>query len=186
MYNIFNSLRLLCLMAIATITTSAQAADPAEVVATLSRLGLTVSTAESCTGGDIAHLITEVPGSSAAFKGGAVTYWSDAKVDVLGVEQAVIDTCGVVSAEVVRQMAQGACRVFHTDCAVATSGIAGPTGAEPGKPVGTVWIAVRTPEGSAEYLCHFDGDRRQIIDQAARTTLNLLLKHLDSTSAPSL
>lgn len=108
----------------------------------LIREGLTIATAESCTGGNIAHEITSVPGSSAYYTGSVVSYANEVKVNVLGVDPGIIEKYGVVSGEVVEQMVRGVQRLLKTDCAVATSGIAGPGGAVPGKPVGTVWIAV--------------------------------------------
>lgn len=102
---------------------------------------LTVSTAESCTGGNIAHLITTASGSSRYFNGGVVSYSNDAKSNVLGVSASDIEKEGAVSETVVLQMARGAQKVLNTDCAIAVSGIAGPDGGTEQKPVGTVWIA---------------------------------------------
>lgn len=136
--------------------------------------GYTLATAESCTGGNIAHLITEIAGCSDVFRGGVVSYANGVKNGVLGVEAATLESCGAVSQETVRQMAAGACRACGADCAVATSGIAGPGGAVPGKPVGTVWIAARTPDAAIEKECHFSGDRRAVIDRASATALLLL------------
>jgi len=102
---------------------------------------LTVSTAESCTGGNIAHLITTISGSSRYFKGSVVSYSNDAKSNVLGVLSSDIEKEGAVSETVVMQMARGAQKVLNTDCAIAVSGIAGPDGGTEDKPVGTVWIA---------------------------------------------
>ena len=107
----------------------------------LLRKGLTMGTAESCTGGKIASLMTSVAGSSAYFVGGVVSYTNEVKHQVLGVSSEALDRYGAVSQAVVEQMAQGATRVLGCDCAVATSGIAGPGGGTPAKPVGTVWIA---------------------------------------------
>jgi len=140
--------------------------------------GLTLAAAESCTGGNIAHTITAVAGSSAVFNGGAVTYANEAKVDVLGVSAADIAAKGAVSEPVVRAMAEGACRVFHADCAVATSGIAGPGGGTDDKPVGTVWIAVRTPRGTVANRYRFPGDRARVIARATATALIDLLRRL--------
>ena len=92
----------------------------------LRQAGLKIATAESCTGGNIAHHLTLVAGCSDVYMGGAVTYSNEAKADILGVDPAVIEAEGAVSEPVVRAMAEGACRRFHTQCAVATSGIAGP------------------------------------------------------------
>ncbi|MFV0467539.1 MAG: CinA family nicotinamide mononucleotide deamidase-related protein [Dysgonomonas sp.] len=103
--------------------------------------GLTIGTAESCTGGNISHLITSVAGASSYFKGSIVSYANEIKINVLGVSSENIDEYGAVSEIVVREMAEGACRILNTDCAIATSGISGPTGGTEEKPVGTVWVA---------------------------------------------
>lgn len=140
--------------------------------------GLTLSTAESCTGGNIAHHITMVAGCSDIFNGGAVTYSNQAKTDILGVDPKTIETKGAVSEEVVKAMAEGACKAFHTDCAVATSGIAGPGGGTDDKPVGTVWTAVVTPKGTFSELYHLSGPRSEIIDKATLLVLRLLINNL--------
>ncbi len=139
--------------------------------------GLTMATAESCTGGNIAHTLTLVPGSSAYFLGGVVSYSNDVKTSVLGVSPDAIAQHGAVSIEVVEQMVEGACRVAGADCAVATSGIAGPGGAVPGKPVGTVAIAAHTPtSGTVSAMYHFPGTRDRVIDRATTEALLLLLR----------
>ena len=107
----------------------------------------TLSVAESCTGGYIAHLITGVPGSSSYFKGGVVAYSNEVKIGLLGVDPQMLERYGAVSQPVVEQMALGAQRELQTDYAIATSGIAGPMGGSAEKPVGTVWMAWATPEG---------------------------------------
>lgn len=144
----------------------------------LRQAGLKIATAESCTGGNIAHHLTLVAGCSDVYMGGAVTYSNEAKADILGVDPDVIETEGAVSEPVVRAMAEGACRRFHTQCAVATSGIAGPSGGTDDKPVGTVWIAVVTPRGTFSELYHLAGPRSEIIDKATLLVLRLLLNHL--------
>jgi competence/damage-inducible protein cinA C-terminal domain len=144
----------------------------------LRQAGLKIATAESCTGGNIAHHLTLVAGCSDVYMGGAVTYSNEAKADILGVDQAVIEAEGAVSEPVVRAMAEGACRRFHTQCAVATSGIAGPSGGTDDKPVGTVWTAVVTPRGTFSELYHLAGPRSEIIDKATLLVLRLLLNHL--------
>lgn len=101
---------------------------------------LTISLAESCTGGYIAHLLTNIAGSSAYFKGGVVSYANSAKMNLLNVKESTLNTHGSVSQQVVEEMAQGAIDAFGTDCAIAVSGIAGPDGGTAEKPVGTVWI----------------------------------------------
>ena len=103
--------------------------------------GLTLSTAESCTAGSIASIITAIPGSSHFYKGGIVAYSDEIKTKLLNVNPETLEAKGAVSEEVVIEMVKGAMKSMNSDCAVATSGIAGPTGGTPDKPVGTVWIA---------------------------------------------
>lgn len=140
--------------------------------------GLTLALAESCTGGMLASLFTAIPGSSQYFNGGAVTYANQAKVDLLGVDEADIERVGVVSREVVEQMAAGAKRVFHADCAIATSGIAGPGGGSPEKPVGTVWIAVSYGDQTLSQLYHFTLNRETNIQRACNMGMKMLLELL--------
>ncbi len=123
--------------------------------------GLTLSTAESCTGGNIAHMITSVPGSSQYYKGSVVAYSNEVKRSVLRVSEQDLQQFGAVSQPVVEQMATGVRSLLKTDFSVATSGIAGPTGGSPDKPVGTVWIAVATPERVFSDVFRF-GTRRDI------------------------
>ena len=121
----------------------------------------TVSTAESCTGGKVASMITSVPGSSAWYKGSVVAYDNNIKTQVLGVNPEIIETFGAVSEETAIQMANNIRRIFGTDYSVSLTGIAGPTGGNESKPVGTVWIAISSPKGTfAEKHCF--GDNRQI------------------------
>lgn len=134
----------------------------AQAVAALEAAGLTAACAESLTGGLIAGALTAVPGSSAVVRGGVVSYAAEAKRDVLGVSPRALDEAGVVSEPVARQMAEGARERLRADVAVAVTGIAGPGGAEPGKPVGTVWMAVAEAEGSAAHLFCFEGDRQAV------------------------
>lgn len=148
------------------------------VVDALAKRGLTLSTAESCTGGNIARMITSVPGSSEVFNGGVVSYANSTKTDVLGVMPETLAVHGAVSEPTVRQMVEGATRVLHTDCAVATSGIAGPGGATPDKPVGTVWIAVNTPRAATAAVYRFPGTRDRVIARASATALINLLRQL--------
>lgn len=136
--------------------------------------GVTVATAESCTGGEIAHLLTSVPGSSDYFKGSVVAYANEVKVNVLGVNPADIEREGVVSEPVVLQMAEGVRRVMGTDYAVATSGVAGPAGGTSEKPVGTVWIGVATPRGCFARKYVFSFTRERNIAKAAAKALELL------------
>jgi PncC family amidohydrolase len=140
--------------------------------------GLTIATAESCTGGAVAAAITAVAGSSAYFPGGAVTYGAASKAAVLGVPQAIIEGEGVVSAPCALAMAQGARRVFGSDLAVATTGIAGPSGAEPGKPVGLVYMAVAWEDGAHIRHAVYPGDRAAVIAAATRDALALAMEQL--------
>ncbi len=133
--------------------------------------GLTVATAESCTGGNIVHRMTEIPGATAAVKGGVVAYLPEVKINILGVEKTVIESRGVVSAEVAEQMAEGVCRKLKSDLGIATTGIAGPSGAEPGKPVGTVWMAWCLNGETHSQCFHFPGSRQRVIDMATNTAL---------------
>lgn len=135
---------------------------------------LTMGTAESCTGGYIAHLITRVAGSSDYFCGGVVSYSNEVKQHVLGVSEESLRRHGAVSRPVVEQMAAGAVRVLGCDCAVATSGVAGPGGGTPEKPVGTVWIAAAL-EGKVVSGCyHFGTERGENIRLAAEAALRML------------
>ena len=148
------------------------------VVESLKTLGKTMATAESCTGGNIAHLVTSVPGSSDIFNGGVVSYANSAKINVLGVSPDTLAAHGAVSEQTVLQMADGAARVLGTDYAVATSGIAGPGGGTDEKPVGTVWIGVHTPNGTVANVYRFPGNRDRVIARASATALINLLKSL--------
>lgn len=136
--------------------------------------GLTVATAESCTGGNIAHRITAIAGCSDCYFGSVVSYDNSVKTNLLNVDPAAIETHGAVSEEVASQMAEGVRKAIGTDCAIATSGIAGPSGATPGKPVGTVCIAIATPERTVAATYHFPGTRDRVIDRASTTALTLL------------
>lgn len=154
-------------------------AEPAEILLKeLDKRALTVATAESCTGGNIAHLITLVPGSSSAMLGGVVSYANTVKTHVLGVNADVINSLGAVSIPVAEQMAEGVRGITHADIAMSTSGIAGPGGAVPGKPVGTVCIAVATPWGTISGEYHFPGSRSRVIDRATQTALILAIRQL--------
>ena len=141
---------------------------------------LTVGTAESCTGGNIAHTITAEPGSSAAMLGGVVSYSNDVKRRLLEVSEASLEAHGAVSIPVVKEMASGARIALGCDIALATSGIAGPGGAVPGKPVGTVCIAVATPWGLWADTFHFPGNRERVIDRATTTAIIRAIRELQS------
>lgn len=139
---------------------------------------LTVSSAESCTGGNIAHKIVQVPGSSAYFLGSVVSYSNDVKAGVLNVSRTNLDRYGAVSKEVVEQMAEGVAKLMHTDCAIATSGIAGPEGGSRFKPVGTVWIAVKIGDRIVSECLHFSGTRNEVIDSATNHGMVMLINLL--------
>lgn len=142
----------------------------------LTERGETLATAESCTGGNIAHEITRVAGSSVYFKGSVVAYSNEVKIRVLNVSSETLSGFGAVSRETVLQMVLGVQRLLSSDCAIATSGIAGPGGGSVEKPVGTVWIAVRYGERSeAECFC-FEGDREQVIARATQSALLMLIQ----------
>ena len=144
----------------------------------LRQLGLTISTAESCTGGNVAHVITEIAGSSDYFMGSVVSYSNDVKERVLGVDKSTLDTCGAVSQPVVEQMVCGVSQLCRTHCAVATSGVAGPGGGTPDKPVGTVWMAAKVGNIVVSQCLHLSGNRKQIITRATNQALIMLLKLL--------
>ncbi len=142
----------------------------------------TVATAESCTGGYIAHLFTSIAGSSSYFKGSAVTYANEIKENILGVSHEDLEKHGAVSETVVKQMALGAKEKFGTDYAIATSGIAGPDGGTEDKPVGTTWIAIAGSEGILAEKHHFGEHRGRNIRRAALTALFLLKKEVESSN----
>lgn len=142
---------------------------------------LTVSCAESCTGGNIAHRITQQPGSSDYFLGSIVSYANDVKTYVLGVPQKFIDQKGAVSREVVEAMAEGASRLMRSDCAISTSGIAGPDGGTKYKPVGTVWIGAKYGSKLVSECRHFKGSRNDVIEQATTHGMVMLINLLRDT-----
>jgi nicotinamide-nucleotide amidase len=144
----------------------------------LQKTSATLATAESCTGGYIAHLITSVPGSSRYYKGSIIAYANEIKENELGVRREILIKFGAVSKEVVKEMANGIRKKFSTDYAVATSGIAGPDGGTPEKPVGTTWIAIATPEKTVAYRYLFGEERKRNIRKTALQALNLLRKQL--------
>ncbi len=147
----------------------------------LKERGQTVAAAESCTGGYVAHLITSIPGSSAYFKGSVVSYANEVKEEVLHVSPETLAAYGAVSEETVKEMVKGALALLKTDFAVATSGIMGPDGGTPEKPVGTVWMAVGDQHNTITQKYSFRFDRQRNIELAATNALNLLRKFVVSS-----
>lgn len=145
-----------------------------EVFGLLNEKGMTFASAESCTGGNIAHQITLIAGSSNIFKGTAVTYATPMKTKVLGVSAETIEKHTVVSREVVEEMATGVRSLMESDFGVATTGVAGPGGGTALTPVGTVWIGVATAGGVFSHCYHFTGDRESVINQATEMAYVLL------------
>ena len=150
-----------------------------EVIAALRRAGQTMATAESCTGGLIGHVMTEVPGASDVFVGGAIVYSNAAKAAVLGVDAATLAALGAVSAPVAAQMAQGARRLYAADVAVSVTGIAGPGGGSPGKPSGATFVHVSHANGYTRGLhAVWQGDRSANKRLSAEAALRLVLDSL--------
>lgn len=153
--------------------------DLAEVLgAELKKRGLTVVTAESCTGGLVAKRLTDVPGSSDYFLGGVVSYSNELKTRLLGVDPDLLSRYGAVSEQVARAMAEGAAARFGADCSIATTGIAGPGGGTPEKPVGLVYIATRVQHQTQVRRFVMFGDRADIRERTAQTALDLLRRQL--------
>ena len=140
--------------------------------------GMTFASAESCTGGNIAHVVTLIPGSSEVFKGTAVTYATPMKTKVLGVPAAIIEQYGVVSQEVVEGMATGVRNLMEADYGVATTGVAGPSGGTEENPVGTVWIGVASKEGVVSKRFNFGKDRENVINRATIAAYEMLREQL--------
>ncbi len=144
----------------------------------LRQRGLRLALAESCTGGLLGHRITNVPGSSTYFMGGVTAYAYEAKVRLLGVRWETLEQYGAVSRETVLEMACGARRALSADLGLSVSGIAGPGGGQPGKPVGLVWIGLSAPGVEQAWNFHFQGDRLEVKTQSAQQALQLLVDYL--------
>lgn len=140
---------------------------------------LTLTTAESCTGGLISHRITNTPGSSAYFLGSIVAYSYEAKTSLLNVSWDTLNTRGAVSKETVLEMARGARTALQADIAVSVSGIAGPDGGTAEKPVGFTWIGLVTPNGEWAYQFTWDGNREQNKQYSCEAALQLVLDYLE-------
>lgn len=158
--------------------------EPLEMIVgnLLKARGATIATAESCTGGKLASLLNKHAGSSAFYFGSIISYDNSVKEHLLGVPEEMIKAHGVVSEEVVRVMAESVRKQIGTDYTVATSGIAGPTGGSKEKPVGTVWIAWATPEGTTAECFHLGKLREQITDRACMKALVGMIKRLEVRS----
>lgn len=156
--------------------------EPSSVEGALAELlierGETLALAESCTGGVMSARITALPGSSGYYLGGVCSYSDQAKIDMLGVSPQIIEQFGAVSQQTVEQMAIGARTALGATYAIATSGIAGPTGGSPDKPVGTVWMAIAWPAGLQSRLMRYGTLREQNIERSATQALNMLRLHL--------
>lgn len=146
----------------------------------LNQLGLTLAVAESCTGGLVGHLITNIPGSSVYFKGGIIAYAYDSKVRLLGVKQETLELHGAVSQETVLEMAQGVRQLLQTDIGLSVSGIAGPDGGSPEKPVGLTWIGLCAEDFAQAESFLWKGDRLQVKEQSASQALQMVNAYLRS------
>ncbi len=146
---------------------------------TLKQRGLTLSLAESCTGGKVASMITSIPGASEIFRGGVVAYSNDSKIDILGVKRETIEQFGAVSRECSEEMATGVLHLLNSDYSVAVSGITGPSGGTPLKPTGTVWVSVATKVGVFSDSIILTGDRERNIIRFASFALNRLRVELN-------
>ncbi len=146
----------------------------------LKELGLTVATAESCTGGLLSHILTGVSGASGYFIGGVVAYSNGIKEQVLGVSPRTIIKYGAVSKETAQEMAEGVSQKFGTSFGLSTTGIAGPTGGTPEKPVGLVWIGIHNNKQTYTIKCHFDGEREMVKSSTVKEVLEHLLDILKS------
>lgn len=149
-----------------------------EVAFLLRKKRLTLSAAESCTGGQIAAQLTALAGASDYFKGGIVSYCNEVKADIVGVEQSTLDRHTAVSEATVREMAEGARYRMKSDYAVASTGVAGPTGGSDLNPVGTVWMAVATPEQTVTKKMRYNGRRQQVIDRAVNEVFAMLIREV--------
>ena len=147
----------------------------------LRKRNLKLVTAESCTGGLIASRITDVPGSSDYFVGGVVSYAYEAKVGLLRVSWDTLQTYGAVSRETVLEMARGAREILQADIAISVSGIAGPGGGLPDKPVGTTWIGLSAQDGEWARIFRFEGNRLQNKSSSADAALQLLIDYLNGS-----
>jgi nicotinamide-nucleotide amidase len=154
--------------------------EPAEVITgVLARqLNVHLAVAESCTGGLISHLLTNVPGSSEYFLGSVISYANQAKIHLLDVKPETLAVYGAVSRETVLEMARGVRQILSADIGISVSGIAGPGGNTPDKPIGTIWIGLSVDGMDRTWHFHFAGQRQEIKRQAAEMALSLLVDYL--------
>ena len=156
------------------------------VLQLLEAQGQSVSTAESCTGGAVAQMLTAVPGASASYMGSVVAYDNRVKREVLGVPESALQMHGAVSEAVVRAMAEGVRQKLGTTWGVSTSGVAGPSGGTEDKPVGMVWMAVAGPHGSMAWVHRFGSQRARIVQRASRRILTHLHQEVKNQGASAL
>ena len=159
---------------------SAPDVEAAEALTLLRAARATLATAESLTGGRLAAAVTSVPGASASYLGGFVTYATQLKESLLDVPRAIVEEYGVVSGECARAMADGARTLLGSDWAVSTTGVAGPAEQE-GKPVGTVFVGLAGPRGTTSHELHLDGDRAEVRAQACSAAASLVLEGVIAT-----
>ena len=144
----------------------------------LSKKKWQLAIAESCTGGLISHILTNIPGSSSYFLGGVVCYSNEVKINLLGVQEMTISLFGAVSRETAIEMVRGVRKIFHSNIALSVTGIAGPSGGTQEKPVGLTWIGISTPDIENGFCYHWDGDRLENKKRSARQALSLLIDAL--------
>ena len=150
------------------------------LVEALKARAVTIATAESCTGGLLGKSITDISGSSAVYPGGVISYCNRIKHEILGVEQADLDSLGPVSEPVARQMAEGVRLVIGADLGVGITGIAGPNSDDTGRPVGLVYVSASDGKTTLVRECHFDGDRTAVRAQAADAAAELALRLIEN------
>ncbi|MEW5692715.1 MAG: CinA family protein [Candidatus Hydrogenedentota bacterium] len=149
-----------------------------KILSLLKRRKQTLSIAESCTGGYVSKLITDIPGASKVFKGSIISYADDIKVKILKVRERDLKTYGAVSCEIVKQMVCNVRKILDTDWGIAITGIAGPKGGTKTKPVGTVWIAVSGPDNVKTLRFRFQGDREYIRYSAVKEAIRFLYREI--------
>lgn len=147
----------------------------------LTENSLNLAVAESCTGGLLSHTLTGISGSSEYFLGGIIAYSNEVKIEILGVQEQTLLLHGAVSQESAKEMAESIRNKFKADIGLSTTGIAGPTGGSPTKPVGLVWLGISTPTGTETFEGHFTGGRDQVKQGAVEKILQFLFEKLDKS-----